>query len=61
MAGVAERLIAIVTKQVAILETPGALTRVGLKWVDQPEYTSHKQYAKTQYSFAEWGLTNNLY
>ena len=59
--GATERLIAIVTKQEAILEAPGGLARGGLEWASRPEYTPHRQGANTQYSLANSGLTNNLH
>ena len=37
----AERLIATITKQMAILETAGALAGGGLKWANRPEYAPH--------------------
>ena len=37
----AERLIATVTKQMAILETAGALSGGGLEWANRPEDAPH--------------------
>ena len=59
--GAAERLIATVTKQMAILKIAWALAGGGLEWANRPEYASHKQRAKTQNSIAECGLTNKLH
>ena len=37
----AERLIVTITKQMAILETAGALSGGGLKWANRPEDAPH--------------------